>query len=199
MLAATLIAYLGLLVALPSRPSPWLVVAAGLPVLAATAWWIARRRGTEPVALLRAYPDVAALALVVLHALGVQLADTHGITTDGVTYFTQLRSLVFDGPLVPKLLPMTGVAFVLFTFYMVTDPATTPVRPRNQVLFGAAVAVAYGALVTAHVVFGLFFALSIVCAGRGVGLLLLDTAAQRAPAKAPRPAPAPAAVEGSGA
>lgn len=110
-----------------------------------------------------------------------------------------VRSLVFDGPLVPKLLPMTGVAFVLFTFYMVTDPATTPVRPRNQVLFGAAVALAYGALVTVHVVFGLFFALSLVCAARGAGLRLLEPAAQRAPAKPPLPAPAPAAVEGSGA
>ena len=32
---------------------------------------------------------------------------------------------------------MTGVAFLLFTFYMVTDPATTPVTRRGQIAFGA--------------------------------------------------------------
>ena len=105
-------------------------------------------------------------------------------------FFAQaaVRSLVFDSPLIPKLLPMTGVAFVLFTFYMVTDPATTPVKPRNQVLFGAAVALAYGALVSVHVVFGLFFALSLVCLSRGVSIYAAQRLAQRAPAKVPAPA-----------
>ena len=37
-----------------------------------------------------------------------------------------VRSLVLGTPLMAGLAPMTGVAFVLFTFYMVTDPATTP-------------------------------------------------------------------------
>ena len=32
------------------------------------------------------------------------------------------RNLAFGTPLTAALLPMTGVAFVLFTFYMVTDP-----------------------------------------------------------------------------
>ena len=65
---------------------------------------------------------------------------------------------------------MTGVAFVLFTFYMVPDPGTTPTRPRDQVWFGAAVALTYGLLQALHVVYGLFFALAIVCCVRG-GLL----------------------------
>ena len=80
------------------------------------------------------------------------------------------RSLIFGTPLVAGLTPMTGVAFILFTFYMVTDPATSPARPRGQVFFGAGVAAVYGFLVVCHVVFGLFFALTIVCALRGVGL-----------------------------
>ncbi|HEX8692702.1 MAG TPA: hypothetical protein VF746_09800 [Longimicrobium sp.] len=91
------------------------------------------------------------------------------------------------------LLPMTGVAFILFTFYMVTDPATTPSEPRAQVAFGAGVALAYCALMQFHVVFGLFFALSIVCALRG-GVLCARAwlaAAERArvpsPAAVPRP------------
>jgi len=108
-----------------------------------------------------------------------------------------LRNLVFGTPLVPKLLPMTGVAFLLFTFYMVSDPATTPVRPRDQVAFGAAVAAAYGALITAHIVFDLFFALSIVCVSRGAGLYVLETVRVRSRAKVRMPSAA--AVEGSGA
>ncbi len=98
-LAATLIAYLGFLLALPARPSPWLVVVAGLGACTTAGWRLSRRRGTGLGAWIRAYPDVAGLTVVMLYALGVQLADTHGITTDGVTYFTQLRSLVFDGDL----------------------------------------------------------------------------------------------------
>jgi enediyne biosynthesis protein E5 len=67
------------------------------------------------------------------------------------------------------LLPMTGVAFILYTFYMVTDPATTPSTARGQVAFGGAVAFTYG-LMACHIVFGLFFALTIVCTMRGMTL-----------------------------
>jgi len=31
---------------------------------------------------------------------------------------------------------MTGIAFILFTNYMITDPGTTPSRPRAQFMFG---------------------------------------------------------------
>src|ERR1044072_4358116 len=79
-----------------------------------------------------------------------------------------LRSLFFDTPLEAALVPMTGVAFILYTFYMVTDPATTPSGPRDQIGFGLSVAAVYGLLMVAHVVFGLFFALTIVCAARGL-------------------------------
>ncbi|MFL5540562.1 MAG: enediyne biosynthesis protein UnbU [Longimicrobiaceae bacterium] len=78
-----------------------------------------------------------------------------------------VRHFALGAPLAAAWLPMTGVAFILFTFYMVTDPATTPAPPRAQVAFGATVAAAYGVLMTLHVVFGLFFALSLVCAARG--------------------------------
>ena len=81
-----------------------------------------------------------------------------------------IRNLVFDVPLAATLLPMTGVTFVLFTFYMVTDPATSPCTPRGQLLFGALVSVTYGLLVTAHVVFGFFFALTLVSLARGITL-----------------------------
>ncbi|HZU30084.1 MAG TPA: enediyne biosynthesis protein UnbU, partial [Candidatus Angelobacter sp.] len=81
-----------------------------------------------------------------------------------------LRHLAFNVPLGATLLPMTGVAFVLFTFYMVTDPATTPCTRRGQFLFGTLVSLTYGMLVTAHVVFGFFFALTLVSLSRGITL-----------------------------
>ncbi len=78
-----------------------------------------------------------------------------------------LRSLLFETPLEAALVPMTGVAFILYTFYMVTDPATTPEGRREQIAFGFSVAAVYGLLMVTHVVFGLFFALTIVCGVRG--------------------------------
>jgi Na+-translocating ferredoxin:NAD+ oxidoreductase RnfD subunit len=79
-----------------------------------------------------------------------------------------LRSLFLETPFGAALIPMTGVAFILYTFYMVTDPATTPEGRRDQITFGFSVAAVYGLLMVAHVVFGLFFALTIVCAFRGI-------------------------------
>ena len=81
-----------------------------------------------------------------------------------------VRSFVFNTPMVPALLPMTSMAFILYTFYMVTDPATTPSGVRSQLTFGLSVAVIYGLLMVFHVVFGLFFALSVACTVRGLVL-----------------------------
>lgn len=100
----------------------------------------------------------------------------------GFTAQALARHFVLDQPLAAALGPMTGLAFLLFTFYMVSDPATTPARKPAQVLFGASVAAAYGALMLLHVVFGLFFALAAVCSVRGAYLYL---ASLRAPAAAP--------------
>jgi hypothetical protein len=76
-------------------------------------------------------------------------------------------------PIAARLSGMTGVAFILFTFYMVTDPATTPERPVAQVAFGASVALVYSLLLMNHIVFGLFTALVIVCTVRGLGMYVL--------------------------
>jgi hypothetical protein len=76
-------------------------------------------------------------------------------------------------PMVSRLSAMTGVTFILFTFYMVTDPATTPERPGAQVAFGASVALVYSLLLACHIVFALFVALVIVCVARGLLMYLL--------------------------
>jgi len=90
-----------------------------------------------------------------------------------------LRSLFFNTPFEAALVPMTGVAFILYTFYMVTDPATTPSGRRDQIAFGLSVAAVYGMLMVAHVVFGLFFALTIVCAARGLCMFAMHWVAGR--------------------
>lgn len=95
----------------------------------------------------------------------------------------QIRQLVFDTPWQAPLMPMTGAAFLLFTFYMVTDPPTTPSSTRGQIAFGASVAAVYGLLLSLHVVFTLFFALTIVCAARGAFLW----AKSRVPSTVPVP------------
>lgn len=105
-----------------------------------------------------------------------------------------IRSAVTGLPIASALLPMTGVAFLLFSFYMVTDPATTPSSVRGQVMFGAGVAAVYGALTAAHVVFGLFFALSIVCAVRGVAMWAADRVPKAVPVPRPVSIPIPAPI-----
>jgi hypothetical protein len=101
-----------------------------------------------------------------------------------------LRSQLQGTPMVAAILPVTGMAFLLFTFYMVTDPATTPSAPLGQLAFGAAVAAVYGLLMLGHVVFGLFFSLLVVCSIRGLSLALLALVRSPARSHAERPLPA---------
>lgn len=87
---------------------------------------------------------------------------------------------------------MTGVAFVLFTNYMVTDPGTSPSKRSSQIAFGAGVAAMYGLLTGFGIVYGIFFATALVCLIRGGylwGLHFLDKqrAAQAGAARATVP------------
>ncbi|MFT7837020.1 enediyne biosynthesis protein UnbU [Saccharothrix sp. BKS2] len=90
-----------------------------------------------------------------------------------------VRWALLDHAFLAALVPMTGVAFILYTNYMITDPGTTPTRKRNQVVFGLTTAAVYGVLVSAGVVFGLFFALVITCVLRGVVLWAASRPAAR--------------------
>lgn len=91
-----------------------------------------------------------------------------------------VRHFLLGNLLLASLNPMTGVAFLLFTFYMVTDPATTPSSVRGQMAFGLSVAAGYGILMALHVVFGLFFSLTFACAVRGIFLQARAWLARRA-------------------
>ena len=90
-----------------------------------------------------------------------------------------IRASLFDTPIAAALMPMTGVAFLLFTFYMVTDPPTSPSKTKNQIAFAVSVAALYSVLMMMQVVFGLFFALTIVCSVRGVYMYAASLQEQR--------------------
>ena len=95
-----------------------------------------------------------------------------------------IRTTVNGTPFVAGLVPMTGFAFVLFTFYMITDPATSPSKTRNQIGFAMAVAAFYALFMQLHIVFGLFYSLTIVTAMRGIWLALAHRYNSRASAEA---------------
>jgi hypothetical protein len=80
-----------------------------------------------------------------------------------------VRHWIWHTPLYSALGVMTGVAFVLFTNYMVTDPGTTPSRGRAQFIFGSGISVVYAILMQANIVYTLFYATAIVCGIRGLG------------------------------
>jgi hypothetical protein len=117
--------------------------------------------------------------------LPLVLAWLTGFALQGLT-----RAAIFGIPWRVPFVPMTSAAFILFTLYMIPDPATTPIAPRRQVMFGLAIAAVYGILFVLHVVFGLFIALFTVAACRGIGLYL---GALKKPTEALREAPRAAA------
>lgn len=93
-----------------------------------------------------------------------------------------LRATLHGVPVAGELLPITGFAFILFTFYMITDPATSPAKPLSQVAFAVAVAASYALFMELHIVFGPFYSLTLVTGVRGSWLLLAYRRRMRADA-----------------
>lgn len=122
----------------------------------------------------------------VLIPLGVLMAGTMlnaGLTkrmplilawVGGYVLQAVVRAVFFGDNIWAPLGMMTGVAFVLFTNYMITDPATTPMRPSRQVVFGLTAAAVYGVLIVAQVSYAIFFCLIITCALRGLTMWVAE-------------------------
>jgi hypothetical protein len=107
---------------------------------------------------------------IIIHALFTGRLPLVAAWVGGFILQGVIRAKVFGAPFFVPLVPMTSAAFIIFTLYMIPDPATTPLKPSRQALFGLAVALVYGILQVLHLVFGLFFALLLVCAIRGLSL-----------------------------
>jgi hypothetical protein len=121
---------------------------------------------------------------VFLHAkstgrLPMVLAWIFGFILQGL-----VRDLLFGLPWPVQLMPITGAPFILFTLYMIPDPATSPIDFKWQIAFGLSIAALYGLLLVLHVPYGLFLSLSLVSALRGIGLYILDFQARRSAAPA---------------
>lgn len=115
-----------------------------IPVIILTAGTVLNAMLTKKTALIVGWMGSFAIQAFVRHWLfGVQLNTALGV--------------------------MTGVAFILFSNYMVTDPATTPSKGLSKFMFGSVLGAVYGVLMAFNIVYTLFFALSIVCALRGLG------------------------------
>jgi len=102
-----------------------------------------------------------------------------------------LRHWIWHVALYSALGAMTGVAFVLFTNYMISDPGTTPSKFLPKFMFGGSVAMVYGVLMVLNVVYTLFFATAILCAIRGLGwwvVHLIKRSRQRRAARDDEPA-----------
>jgi len=80
----------------PGSLSLWLLFGAGLVVLALLSGHVARRRGLHWEDLLAEEYDAHALAVMLLGTVVYMLGHSHGVTSDGVVYVAQLRSVVFD-------------------------------------------------------------------------------------------------------
>ena len=99
-----------------------------------------------------------------------------------------VRHWLWDVALFSALGAMTGIAFVLFTNYMITDPGTTPSKTINQFMFGSSVAIVYAIMMQMNIVYTLFFATTAVCALRGAlhwGLYFMGRAKERRAAAVP--------------
>jgi hypothetical protein len=102
-----------------------------------------------------------------------------------------LRSELLGRPFLAELVVLTGIPMVLFTLYMITDPQTSPSRLRSQILFGAGIALAYSVLLLMRVQYTMFYAVTAVCAIRG---MYLFASSLREPAV--KPAAVPVTAQG---
>ncbi|MFI5266695.1 MAG: RnfABCDGE type electron transport complex subunit D [Chloroflexota bacterium] len=91
-----------------------------------------------------------------------------------------IGALATGFPLAAALRPLLTGSAILFAFFMLTDPRTTPSSLRGQALFGAATGILGGALMLAGVPYAIFLALLLVCLGYG-SLSFWERSRERAP------------------
>jgi Na+-translocating ferredoxin:NAD+ oxidoreductase RnfD subunit len=167
----------------------------GIVVVLALYQWTGALPWGFSINLHRSLDWIVPLGIVAL-GMRLNLLFTGRIPTIGawlVTFVTlgALRAWLQDSAVVAELVVLTGIPMVIFTFYMITDPQTSPSRVRNQLLFGGGIAFAYSLLLMMHIQYTMFYSVTVACVTRG---LWLYAASLRAPSA--RPADVPVAVPG---
>jgi hypothetical protein len=119
-------------------------------------------------------PGIVLASGIIVHGLFTGRLPLVGAWVAGFVLQGIVRAKLFGTPFFVPLMPMTSAAFIVFTLYMIPDPATTPLKPARQAFFGFSVAMVYALTQILHIVFGLFFALLAVCAIRGASLHVWD-------------------------
>ncbi len=117
-------------------------------------------------------PGIVLLTGIIIHGCFTGRLPLVAAWVIGFALQGQIRAFLSGTPFLVPFTPMTSAAFIVFTLYMIPDPATTPLKPWRQVCFGLATAAVYGIIQVLHLVFGLFFALLTVSAVRGLCLHL---------------------------
>ncbi|HEU0168848.1 MAG TPA: RnfABCDGE type electron transport complex subunit D, partial [Chloroflexota bacterium] len=126
---------------------------------------------------------IAALGIVVLTmASRLALVLPFGIAWAIVL---EVQALVSGYPPDLALRPMLTGAAILFAFFMLTDPRTTPDGWRGQAIFGGAVGLLGGLLMVVGIGYAIFLALVIVCAVYGAWRWIADVRSRPAPADQP--------------
>jgi enediyne biosynthesis protein E5 len=120
-----------------------------------------------------AFPAIVLFSGLVVHLLSTGRVLLCLAWVGGFVLQAVLRHWLLGSSFIGAIVPMTSAEFIIFTLCMIPDSATTPVRLLRQVVFGFSVAMAYGILQVMHVGFGLFFALTVVSAARGIALYVL--------------------------
>ena len=89
-------------------------------------------------------PAFILLTGIIIHGCFTGRLALVGAWVGGFVLQGLFRAWYFNTPLYVPLMPMSSAAFIVFTLYMVPDPATTPINPWRQAFFGFSVAMVYG-------------------------------------------------------
>ncbi len=86
-----------------------------------------------------------------------------------------IRSVAIDMPLEITLwAQVSGGAFMLFSFFMITDPMTTPATTRGMIIYGFSIGLVDTLFQLNTAVYSVFYALFFVTATRGLYYIIKD-------------------------
>jgi len=171
----------------------------GMAMVLLTYQWSGMIPWTFTIEIHGVFDWLLPLAILIL-GLRLNLLFTGGIPTIAAWLATFIalgaaRAWYQGSPVAAELAVLTGLPVVLFSLYMITDPQTSPARPRNKMVFGAAIAAAYSVLMLLHVQYTMFYSVTVICALRGLYLFALSL---YAPVAGPAPEPQQQAIGTAG-